>query len=189
MPDTTSENKAVSANKAVSERTASESRAGSTAGQVVKPPTQPAQPARRPAGAGPAYASLSTDMGTTHISEAVVAKIAGMATREIPGVHSMGRGIARRLGRMRAMVPGQTDASMVTQGVETEVGEKEAAIDLDIVTWYGQSIVEISEAVRANVIERVESMTGLRVVEVNINVDDVFIEGQEEKPPEKPRVQ
>ncbi|MBC6457365.1 Asp23/Gls24 family envelope stress response protein [Actinomadura sp. HBU206391] len=176
MSDTTSERNTASANKT-----------GDKAGQVVKPS---AQAARRPSGgAAPAYASLSTDMGTTHISEAVVAKIAGMATREIPGVHSMGRGMARRLGRVRAMVPGQTDSSMVAQGVEVEVGEKEAAIDLDIVTWYGQSIIEISEAVRRNVIERVESMTGLRVVEVNINVDDIYIEGQEEKPPEKPRVQ
>jgi uncharacterized alkaline shock family protein YloU len=155
-------------------------------GQAVTPS---AQPARRPGGAaGRTTASQSTDMGTTHISEAVVAKIAGMATREIPGVHSMGRGIARRLGRVRAMVPGQTDTSMVTQGVGVEVGEREAAIDLDIVTWYGQSIIEISEAVRRNVIDRVEGMTGLKVVEVNINVDDIYIEELDEKPGPEPRV-
>jgi uncharacterized alkaline shock family protein YloU len=100
----------------------------------------------------------------------------------------MGRGIARRLGRVRAMVPGQTDTSMVTQGVGVEVGEREAAIDLDIVTWYGQSIIEISEAVRRNVIDRVEGMTGLKVVEVNINVDDIYIEELDEKPGPEPRV-
>jgi uncharacterized alkaline shock family protein YloU len=173
MSDTTPENKTTDTTR---EQTA----------QVAKPS---APPARRPGGAAaPTYATLATDMGTTHISEAVVAKVAGMATREIPGVHSMGRGLARRLGRMRAMA-GQAETTMVTQGVGVEVGEKEAAIDLDIVTWYGQSIVEISDAVRRNVIERVESMTGLKVVEVNINVDDIFIEGLDEKPTEEPRVQ
>jgi uncharacterized alkaline shock family protein YloU len=156
-------------------------------GPVAKPSAQPAR--RAGAAATPAYAALVTEMGTTHISEAVVAKIAGMATREMPGVHSMGRGLARRLGRMRAMVAGQAETTMVTQGVGVEVGEKEAAIDLDIVTWYGQSIIDVSDAVRRNVIERVESMTGLKVVEVNINVDDIFIEGLEEKPTEEPRVQ
>jgi uncharacterized alkaline shock family protein YloU len=152
-------------------------------GQVATPPEQPA---RRAGGtAGRTYASLVTEMGTTHISEAVVAKIAGMATREIPGVHSMGRGLARRLGRIRAIVPGQAD---ITQGVGVEVGEREAAIDLDIVTCYGQSIIEISEAVRRNVIDRVESMTGLKVVEVNINVDDIYIEELDERPAPEPRV-
>jgi uncharacterized alkaline shock family protein YloU len=156
-------------------------------GQVAKPAPPPMRRAGGPAGSG--YAALVTDMGTTQISDAVVAKIAGMATREVPGVHSMGRGLARRLGRMRAMVAGQPETSAVAQGVDVEVGQKEAAVDLDIVTWYGQSIVEISEAVRRNVIECIESMTGLKVVEVNINVDDIFIEGLDERPSEEPRVQ
>jgi uncharacterized alkaline shock family protein YloU len=171
--------------------TASENKtAGKTqeqGGQVARTSAEPAR--RAGAAAAPTYATLSTEMGTTHISDAVVAKIAGMATKEIPGVHSMGRGLARRLGRVRAMVPGQTETAMVSQGVGVEVGEKEAAIDLDIVTWYGQSIIEISDAVRRNVIDRVEAMTGLKVVEVNINVDDIFIEGHDDRPPEEPRVQ
>ena len=53
-----------------------------------------------------------------------------------------------------------------------------------MVTWYGQSIVEVTEAVRANVLDRVESMTGLTVVEVNINVDDSYVEGEDEAPRE-----
>ncbi len=119
--------------------------------------------------------ALVTPEGKTHIADTVVAKIAAFATREIPGVHSMGRGLTRRIGALRAMVPGQTEG-MSTQGVSVEVGEKQAAIDLDIVTWYGESILEVSEAVRRNVIERLESMTGLEVVEVNIHVDDIHID-------------
>ncbi|ROT28312.1 Asp23/Gls24 family envelope stress response protein [Micromonospora sp. HM5-17] len=129
-------------------------------------------------GGEPARAQLTTEAGKTRIAEGVVAKIAGFAAREIPGVHSMGAGIARRVGQLRGLVPG--GAENIRQGVSVEVGEREAAIDLDVVTWYGQSIVDVSEAVRRNVVERVEGMTGLKVVEVNINVDDVYVEGDQE---------
>lgn len=95
--------------------------------------------------------------------------------------------MARRMGQLRSMVPGGGDNSL-SQGVAVEVGEREAALDLDVVTWYGQSIVDVTEAVRSNVIDRIESMTGLRVVEVNINVDDVYVEGDEDEEPES-RVQ
>ncbi|GAA4207631.1 Asp23/Gls24 family envelope stress response protein [Actinocatenispora rupis] len=147
-----------------------------------------ATPAPRPTSTIGTHAALTSEHGQTRIADTVVAKIAGMAAREIPGVYSMGRGFARRMGQLRSLVPGSSEVSLATQGVSVEVGEREAAIDLDVVTWYGQSIVEVSEAVRANVIQRVESMTGLTVVEVNINVDDIFVEGQDEEPKE-PRVQ
>lgn len=126
------------------EKNATDETREQTGGRVAKsaPP-----PMRRPGGpAGSGYASLVTDMGTTHISDAVVAKIAGMATKEVPGVHSMGRGLARRLGRMRAMVAGQPETAAVAQGVGVEVGQKEAAVDLDIVTWYGQISLAPSRA-------------------------------------------
>ncbi|MBJ7600463.1 MAG: Asp23/Gls24 family envelope stress response protein [Candidatus Dormibacteraeota bacterium] len=62
-----------------------------------------------------------------------------------------------------------------------KVGERQAAVDLDIVTYYGQSIVEVSEAIRRNVIERIEGMVGLQVTEVNITVDDLYFEGESER--------
>jgi uncharacterized alkaline shock family protein YloU len=127
--------------------------------------------------------ALVTDTGTTRIADTVVAKIAGLATRDIPGVHSMGSGVARRMGQLRSMVSSESAA----QGVSVQVGEKEAAVDLDIVTWYGQSIVDITDAVRRHVSGQIESMTGLHVVEVNIQVDDIHVESDEPAP--APRVQ
>ncbi len=108
----------------------------------------------RPGGMETPHAQLVTDTGKTRIAEGVVEKVAGFAAREIPGVHSMGTGIARRVGQLRNLVPGASEPSR--QGVSVEVGERETAVDLDIVTWYGQSIVDVSEAVRRNVIERVQ---------------------------------
>jgi len=147
-------------------------------------------PTRTPERTAPALAGTSvalvTDAGTTRIADGVVAKIAGLAARDIPGVYSMGTGMARRMGQLKSIIPGG-DAGSAMQGVSVQVGEKEAAIDLDIVTWYGQSIVDISDAVRRNVVGQVEGMTGLRVVEVNIQVDDIQVES--EQPAQAPRVQ
>jgi uncharacterized alkaline shock family protein YloU len=129
-------------------------------------------------GPAPARAQLVTDSGRTRIADGVVAKIAGLAAREIPGVYAMGVGSPRRMEQLRGLVTGGPDVTR--QGVSVEVGEREAAIDLDLVTWYGQSIVDVCDAVRRTVIDRVQSLTGLHVIEVNINVDDVFVEGDDD---------
>jgi len=78
--------------------------------------------------------------------------------------------------------------STVAQGVNVEVGERQAAVDLDIVVEYGVPIVDLSKAVRDNVTQRIERMTGLEVTEVNVYVDDIFLE-EEEKAPAPERVQ
>ncbi len=131
--------------------------------------------------------SVSSEQGSTRIGDGVVTKIASLAARDIPGVYAMGSGISRRVGQLRAMIPGGAEAT--SRGVSVEVGEKEAAIDLNIVTWYGQSIVEISEAVRRNVIGQIEGMTGLRVVEVNVQVDDIHVQDEGDTTNEPQRVQ
>jgi uncharacterized alkaline shock family protein YloU len=136
-----------------------------------------------------AQTALITDAGTTRIADSVVAKIAGLAARDIPGVHSMGTGMARRIGQLKSLVPGGGETATAGQGVAVQVGEREAAVDLDLVTWYGQSIVDISDAVRKHVIGQVEGMTGLKVVEVNIQIDDIYVESQQDQPDQTTRVQ
>jgi uncharacterized alkaline shock family protein YloU len=131
-------------------------------------------PARMLSRAEAAPIAQETDQGSTRIAADVVAKIAGLAARDIPGVQAMGSGIARRMGQLRSRIPGATEAA--SQGVSVEVGERQAAIDLNLVTWYGQSIVDISDAVRRSVVGQVEGMTGIRVAEVNIQIDDIYIE-------------
>ncbi|MEU0565826.1 Asp23/Gls24 family envelope stress response protein [Nonomuraea sp. NPDC005983] len=130
-----------------------------------------------PKQAGGPGSALVTDKGTTSIDDVVVAKIAGLAAREVSGVHAMGGGAARALGTMRGMVGAETS---VTQGVSVEVGERQAAVDLDLVVEYGIAIPELAAAVRRNVINAIERMCGLEVTEVNIRVDDVNLPGQEE---------
>lgn len=117
--------------------------------------------------------------GKTTMADGVVAKIAGLAAREVPGIHHLGGGMARAFGAMRERVPGGGGGGSVTQGVKVEVGERQAAVDLNIVVEYGVSIVDVTGDVRTNVIGAVERMTGLEVVEVNIAVDDVHLPDEE----------
>jgi uncharacterized alkaline shock family protein YloU len=115
---------------------------------------------------------LQTDQGFTTIADGVVAKMAGIAAREVEGVYSLGKSFRRLVGRVRT-------GESLTQGVNVEVGKKEAAIDLVIVMEYGFSIPTVAQMLRQNVISKVEDGTGLMVKEVNIEVDDLHIPSEE----------
>lgn len=134
--------------------------------------------------------ALVTEHGKTSIADSVVAKIAGIAAREIAGVHNMGSGTARTVGALKERFGPGASKPAVSQGVSVEVGERQAAVDLDLVVEYGVPIVDLSRAVRNNVTSSIERMTGLEVTEVNVFVDDIYIPNQEDDAPRPPdRVQ
>ncbi|MGX5653592.1 Asp23/Gls24 family envelope stress response protein [Geodermatophilus nigrescens] len=134
-----------------------------------------------------APSELQTSQGRTTVADGVVQKIAGLAAREVSGVYALGGGAARAFGAIRERIPGATQS--VGQGVSVEVGEKQAAVDLDLVTEYGAPIAEIARSVRRNVIASVETMTGLEVTEVNISVNDIHLPTDDEGSQEPSRVQ
>ncbi|UJA19087.1 Asp23/Gls24 family envelope stress response protein [Thermoleophilia bacterium SCSIO 60948] len=134
------------------------------------------------AGKGSALATkddspLTSEHGRTEIADGVVAKIAGLASREVGGVHDLGGSAARKIGSVTQAV-GIGDER--TQGVAVEVGEKQAAVDLKIVIDYGESIPRVADSVRANIKKRIEAITGLEVTEVNIEVNDLYFPGDDE---------
>jgi len=105
-------------------------------------------------------------LGSIRVAEEVVRIIAGMAATEVTGVSSMSGGvvggIAERLGRKN-----------LSTGVKVEVGETETAIDLSIIVDYGSRIPDVAATIQSAVKTSIEKMTGLRVVEVNVNVQGV----------------
>ncbi len=105
------------------------------------------------------------ERGSTYIEDDVVSVIARIAAEQVPGIHKLGdsslRRIVSRFGRHH--------------GVDSEVGMKEAAVDIEVVVEFGHSIVDVAQELRQRVIETVESMTGRRVVEVNVFVIDVHV--------------
>jgi uncharacterized alkaline shock family protein YloU len=134
-----------------------------------------------------APSALQTHEGNTTIADGVVQKIAGLATREVSGVYALGGGAARAFGALRDRIPGATQS--IGQGVSVEVGERQAAIDLDVVTEYGAPIAELARSIRRNVIASIEGMTGLQVTEVNISVNDIHLPSDDEGQQEPTRVQ
>lgn len=113
----------------------------------------------------------SDSAGRTTIADGVVAKVAGIAAREVSGVYALGGGGARALGAIRDAV----NATDLTQGVKVEVGETQAAADITIVVDYPAPIQDVAENVRRAVIDAITRLVGLQVVEVNIDVNDVHL--------------
>ena len=122
--------------------------------------------------ARPRATELVTEQGKTTIADVVVSRIAGIAAREVPGVHELvTQGVG---GAVTGLAQRMTRADTRSQGVNVEVGVREAAIDLRLTVEYGVSIPQVAEAVRRNIMNRLESMTGLIVKEVNIDVTDLY---------------
>ncbi len=110
--------------------------------------------------------NLPSELGTIRIADEVVSIISGLAATEVEGVASMSGGIAggiaEALGRKN-----------LSKGVKVEVGEEEAAVDLFMIVSYGSRIPDVAWQVQENVKKAVESMTGLRVIKVNVHVQGV----------------
>jgi uncharacterized alkaline shock family protein YloU len=130
----------------------------------------------------------SQQRGHTTIGDAAVRKIAGVAAQEVEKVQ-MGGSTAAAVGSFLGSVTGavgggsSSGGGSLTSGVSAEVGEEEAAFDLTMAIEYGVPIPQTTDEVRRNVISRVENLTGLRVTEVNITVNDVQF------PEERPQLQ
>lgn len=116
---------------------------------------------------------LQSTQGTTSIADTVVSKIAGIAARDVSGVYALGNGASRALGAVRERIPGGRVNH--SQGVSVEVGETQAAVDIDMLAEYGVAIADLASSVRRNVIASIERMTGLEVTEVNISVTDIHL--------------
>ncbi|MBL3688298.1 Asp23/Gls24 family envelope stress response protein [Leucobacter zeae] len=128
------------------------------------------------AASAPAAAEAGASSGRTTIAEGVVAKIAGIAARDVSGVYALGGGGARALGAIRDAV----NATDLTQGVKVEVGETQVAADLTIVVDYPAPIQEVAENVRSAVTGAITRLVGLQVVEVNVDVNDVHLPSDED---------
>lgn len=145
------------------EGTAAQARSGKAAGSTARVDRAPAE---RITGGTDVQAA-----GRTTIAEGVVAKVAGIAAREVAGVYALGGGGARALGAIRDAV----NATDLTQGVKVEVGETQAAADITIVVDYPTPIHAVAQNVRAAVGDAITRLVGLEVVEVNVEVDDVHL--------------
>ncbi|MCI9017074.1 MAG: Asp23/Gls24 family envelope stress response protein [Clostridia bacterium] len=107
------------------------------------------------------------DNNEIKIADDVVAVIAGVAVSEVSGVFGMAGGFA---GGITEVLSGKKNLS---KGIKVEVGEKETKIDVNIIVEYGTRIPDIAFEIQNRVKKAVETMTGLKVIEVNVHVQGV----------------
>ena len=120
--------------------------------------------------------TTETSTGKTVIVDSVVAKVAGMAAREVPGVHALGGGAARMLGTLREAV----GAKDLAQGVQVEVGETEVAAELSIVVDYPEPLQRVADEVRFAVAQAITELVGMQVARIDVTVVDVFVPGDDD---------
>src|SRR5215203_5360102 len=112
---------------------------------------------------------LLSERGVTTVSDTVVSSLAGMAAQEVDGVH-MGGGTSRAAGGVLGSITGSDSR---TSGISVEIGRTEVAIDLKMGVEYNKNILQTVEEVRRRITERVESLTGLRIKELNATITDI----------------
>lgn len=113
----------------------------------------------------------ATSAGKTVVVDSVIAKIAGIAARDVPGVFALGGGAARALGALRDAISSKD----LTQGVSVEVGETQVAVDVTIVSEYPLPLQHVADDVRSAIYGAIENIVGMAVTEVNVTVNDVHI--------------
>ncbi|OIJ34122.1 alkaline-shock protein [Microbacterium sp. LCT-H2] len=118
--------------------------------------------------------------GKTTIEDAVVAKIAGIAAREVDGVYALGGGAARMMGAIRDAL----NTTDLAQGISVEVGETQVAVDVTIVAEYPVSLQKVADQVRAAIHRAMVELVGMEVAEVNVTVNDVHIPSDDDEAPE-----
>lgn len=101
------------------------------------------------------------------ISDDVIAVIAGMAVGEVQGVAEMAGGFA---GGISEVFSGKKN---MAKGIKVELIEKEVKIDVNIIVEYGTRIPDVAFEIQKRVKSSIESMTGLKVSEVNVHVQGV----------------
>jgi uncharacterized alkaline shock family protein YloU len=115
---------------------------------------------------------INTEMGTIRIADEVVSTVAGIAAAEVEGVASLSGGwgtdLVEKLGRKN-----------LGKGIKVEVLDGSTSIDISIVVKYGHPIPDVAETVQQEVKQSVETMTGLNVKAVNVNVIAVDIKKEE----------
>jgi len=125
--------------------------------------------------------------GKNTIADGVVEKVAGIAARQVAGVHDLGGGAARAIGAIRNAINAQDRG----QGISVEVGETQAAVDVIVVAEYPIPLHHVADGIRTAVTTAIETLVGLEVTEVNVTITDVNIPSDDDSDgsADAPRVQ
>ena len=117
---------------------------------------------------------VEAEGGRIIFADEVVATIAALAVADVDGVSALSGGVVEGITEMLGK-------KNVTKGVKVEVGAEEAAVDVSVSIKYGYKIKEVCEKIQQAIKSAIETMTGLRVVEINVFVQSVVFEPVEKE--------
>ncbi|HBL2412206.1 TPA: Asp23/Gls24 family envelope stress response protein [Enterococcus faecium] len=154
-------------------------------------PSKPVEEQKHPSDHAKAQEKLSSDhtnnqgkhdseqedsmRGELNYEDKVVQKIIGIAIEQVDGLLSANGGFFSNVaGKL-------VNTDNVTAGIETEVGKKQVAVDMDVIVEYGKDIEKIFEEMQEVIGKEVKNMTHLEVIEVNANVVDIKTKEEFEK--------
>ena len=117
----------------------------------------------------------ATQGGKVLFAPDVIATIASFAAAEVEGVVGMAGGVVEGISGML------NAKKSMTKGIKVEVGEEEVAVDLSVIIRYGAKLHEVCTKIQTGIKNAIETMTGLRVVQVNVFVQSISFEKPEAK--------
>ena len=120
------------------------------------------------------YVTRCEEQGNVYISEEVLAGISAAAALEIEGVS----GLTANLGSDIAELLGKKS---LAKGVSVKTEDDKVVVTLSILMAYGHTKPEVGKAVQEAVKNAVESMTGLEVSAVNVNVAGISLQAHKEQ--------
>ncbi len=147
---------------------------GDPAGAEAADPAEPELPLETPRPEAPTANVLK---GRIKVADEVVEKVAALAALEIPGVADLGGDLERAFESVRDRIGVGTKRA--TQGVQARIQDQQVSVDVTIVIVYGHVVMDVATEVKVNVARSVSRMLGMRVVEVNVTVDDVRLPGHD----------
>ena len=112
------------------------------------------------------YISNELDHGTVYINEEVIATIAATAIRDVEGVVGLS-------GNLSDDVKGMLSKKNNSKGVRIILSEDTVSVECNLVVLYGHPVVEIAKNVQSGIVSAIESMTGLKVKSVDVNVGSI----------------
>lgn len=107
-------------------------------------------------------------IGDVKISDSVVASIAGVAASEVEGVDSLA-------GNLTNEIVAKFGIKNNSKGIKISIVSKKVNADIYVNVRYGFSIPEVSENVQDRVKSAIESMTGLKVSNVNVRIVGIIV--------------
>lgn len=118
---------------------------------------------------------LQSERGSTTVGSGVVSRIAGIAAGEIDGLYAGGAS-GGFFGR-------SSDPEDLSKSISVKVGSVEAAIDMKVGMRYGKNIGQLAGEIQEKITDRVQTMTGLRIKELNVTITDIIFPQQESEQP------